>query len=311
MKRLVNTKNMEITEWLRWRRSGVCGSDASIILGLNPYRSVLELWKDKTEQIPIEEKSNNFTHFGHLLEPVIRKEFERQTGMKVSVRNAIFQSRKYPWMLADIDGIVTEHDGSKALFEAKTAIEYKKGIWDEGNIPDAYYAQVQHYLEVCELDTAYIACLVGGNSFYWYKIEKDEEYIHWLIRREENFWTCVQDLTVPDIDGSKATTNYLGEMYADTVDEEIALPEEAKGIAEKYLTVDTEIKNLTKEKDLLGNQLKGMLQEHEVGTVGTYRVLWASRKRTSVDTKKLKENLGESYDEYLKEIQYRQLSVAA
>lgn len=311
MKRLVNTKNMETTEWLRWRRKGVCGSDAGIVLGLNPYRSVLELWQDKTEQIPIEEKESNFTHFGHLLEPIIRKEFERQTGMKVSVRNAIFQSRKYPWMLADIDGIVTEPDGSKALFEAKTAIEYKKGIWDEGSIPDAYYAQVQHYLEVCELDTAYIACLVGGNSFYWYRIEKDEDYTQWLIHREENFWIHVQDKTVPEVDASKATTNYLGELYADAVDDEITLPEEAGSIAEQYLAVDAEIKNLTKEKDLLGNQLKGMLQEHEVGTVGHYRVLWALRKRNTVDTKKLKENLGESYDEYLKEIKYRQLSVAA
>ena len=170
MKRLISTKGMDIATWLSYRRMGVCGSDTGIILGLNPYRSVIELWEDKIGQLPIEENENNFTHFGHLLEPIVRQEFQRQIGLKVSVRNAIFQSEQYPWMLADIDGIVTEEDGTKAIFAAKTAIEYKKGIWDEGTIPDSYFSQLQHYMAVTGLDKAYIACLVGGNSFFYYKV---------------------------------------------------------------------------------------------------------------------------------------------
>lgn len=310
MKRLVNTKNMEIKEWLAYRRLGVCGSDTGIILGLNPYRSVLELWEDKTGQIQIEETENNFTHFGHVLEPVIRQEFQKRTGMKVRVRNAIFQSETDPFMLADIDGIVTEPDGSKAIFEAKTAIEYKKGEWENGRIPDSYYSQVQHYMEVTGLDRAYIACLVGGNAFYIYKIERNDEYIKWLIGKEKEFWNHVRNMSMPDVDSSKATTEYLGKTYPDGIYDEITLPIEAGNIAQQYISVDSQIKNLKKEKDLLGNQLKIMLKEHEVGSVGNFRIIWKTINRTGLDTEKLKADLGERYGEFIKESKYRKLSVA-
>ena len=180
MKRLVNTKGMDTLTWLKYRRMGVCGSDAGIVLGLSSHRSIIELWKDKSNQIPIEETGNNFTHFGHLLERIIRKEFSRQTGYKVEVRNCIFQSETHPFMLADIDGIVTLEDGSKAIFEAKTAIEWKNDTWQEGVVPPAYYAQLQHYMHVCDLNKAYIACLVGGNKFYFQPVERNTEYIEML-----------------------------------------------------------------------------------------------------------------------------------
>lgn len=51
MKRMISTKGMDIATWLSYRRMGVCGSDTGIILGLNPYRSVIELWEDKIGQL--------------------------------------------------------------------------------------------------------------------------------------------------------------------------------------------------------------------------------------------------------------------
>ncbi|MGN0735340.1 MAG: YqaJ viral recombinase family protein [Anaerovoracaceae bacterium] len=310
MRRLVNTKGMDNKTWLAYRRMGVCGSDTGIILGYSPYRSVIELWKDKTGQIPIEESENNFTHFGHLLEPVIRKEFERVTGLKVSVRNCIFQSETHPFMLADIDGIVTEPDGSKAIFEAKTAIEYKNDIWDEGKIPEGYFSQLQHYMAVTGLKKAYIACLVGGNKFYYYAVDRDDEYIRWLIEKERVFWHHVLDCTPPDVDASKATTTYLNQEYSECIKDEIVLPDEAGSIAEQYLVLDETIKGLKNEKELLANQLKIMMKEHEIGIAGNHKIAWKFAKRTSLDSSKLKEVLGERYNEYTKETSYRTLSVA-
>lgn len=61
MRTLVATKNMEKTEWLKWRTMGIGGSDASVIAGVNPYRSVFQLWKEKTGQVEPEEKDSEFT----------------------------------------------------------------------------------------------------------------------------------------------------------------------------------------------------------------------------------------------------------
>ena len=134
MKKIISTINLPREEWLKERRKGVCGSESSVILGINPYKSILTLWQEKTNRVPVEEKENQYTYFGHVMEPVIKKEFTKRTGLKVRAVNYILQSDKYDWMLADIDGIVRETDGSYSLFEAKTASEYKRDVW-ENEVP--------------------------------------------------------------------------------------------------------------------------------------------------------------------------------
>ena len=46
--RLANTKDMEREEWLKVRKKGIGSSDAAAAIGLNPYKSQLELWMEKT-----------------------------------------------------------------------------------------------------------------------------------------------------------------------------------------------------------------------------------------------------------------------
>ena len=70
------------------------------------------------------------------------------------------------------------------------------------------------------------------------------------------------------------------------------------------------IKGLKNEKELLANQLKVMMKEHEIGIAGDHKIAWKFAKRTSLDSSKLKEVLGERYSEYTKETSYRTLSVA-
>ena len=124
MRKLVSTVNMEKSEWLKWRRMGIGGSDASVIAGVNPFRSVFQLWKEKTGQAEPEETETEYTHFGSILEPVIKREFTRRTGLRIRNRYAILQSEDYPFMLADLDGVVNEN-GKRCIFEAKTASAYK------------------------------------------------------------------------------------------------------------------------------------------------------------------------------------------
>ena len=94
MKKLIYTKDMQTEEWLNYRRLGIGGSDASTILGLNPFNSILRLWEDKTGRIPVEEKENEYTRFGHVMEPVIRKEFERHR-YSITCWSLVF--RKHMW----------------------------------------------------------------------------------------------------------------------------------------------------------------------------------------------------------------------
>lgn len=140
MKAVVKTNNLTRQEWLRYRTKGIGGSDVSIIAGINPFKSVHQLWLEKTGQAEPEEGNSDYTHFGTILEPVVRKEFMERTGIKVRQKHMLLQSDEYPFMLADLDGVIREN-GKLCIFEAKTASAYKQEVWEEG-VPAPYILQV-------------------------------------------------------------------------------------------------------------------------------------------------------------------------
>lgn len=309
MKKLICTKDMKTEEWLEYRRRGIGGSDASVILGISPYRSILQLWEEKTGRVSIEEKKNSYTYFGHVMEPVIKKEFTKRTGLKVRAKNYMLQSEEHPFMLADLDGVVREKDGSYSVFEAKTASEYKKPVWEKG-VPEEYVAQVQHYLCVTGYQKAYVCAVVGGNTYYCYQIKRNGEYMKNLVEKEKAFWDCVKKGIPPKPDGSKMTTDYLNRIYPKCSKKEMELPEKAEKLVESYLEMEDILKELGTRKNQIANELKGMLKEHEKGYAGNHVVNWTTVVKRSLDSGKVKKMLGAAYKDCLTESQYRKFSIA-
>lgn len=308
---ICNTKNLTEEEWLLFRKKGIGGSDVSIIAGCNPYRSVFELWNDKRGKDRVEIKNSDITHFGHVLEDVVRKEFMNRTGLKVRKKNMLLRSRKYPFMIADIDGVIREADGTYSIFEAKTAIEFKNNDWKNEKIPLAYQLQVQHYLAVTGFKKAYIAALVGGNKFYWYKINRDEELIDQIIQMEADFWQRVQSGQEPSVDGSEATQNYLGEQYKEAkLNSIVKLNDSVIPTIQKYKELKDEMNDLADEKRKIENQLKMLLKDHETGIIDDYVVKWKKVEQNRLDSEKLKKEYAKVYEECQKMVSYRKFSIA-
>ena len=69
---LTSTENMPYDDWLEWRRRGIGGSDASVVCGINRYKSPMKLWLDKTDQLPIPE-SGEAAYWGTKLEALVRR----------------------------------------------------------------------------------------------------------------------------------------------------------------------------------------------------------------------------------------------
>lgn len=80
MRTLAKTTNMDRMEWLELRRKGIGGSDVSIIAGINKFKSVFQLWLEKTGHVELEETDSEYAYFGTILEPLVKKEFMRRTG---------------------------------------------------------------------------------------------------------------------------------------------------------------------------------------------------------------------------------------
>ena len=309
MRILVKTAGMSREEWLRWRTKGIGGSDVSVIAGVNPFRSIFQLWLEKTGQVEPEETENDNTHFGNVLEPVVKREFSKRTGLKVRAKRALLQSEEYPFMLADLDGVIYEN-GKMNLFEAKTASAYKQEIWEKG-IPEEYVLQVQHYMAVTGAEKTYLAALVGGNRFYWKVVRRDEQKIAEIIALEKAFWEeNVLAGKEPVPDGSGATTDFLNEKYSSSNGNTILLPEEALGLCRRYEELSGQLNELQDKKDAVSNQLKNFLKNNESGVIGEYRVTWKQVTSTTFDKKRLEKENRALYEEYLTKRQYRRLTVA-
>lgn len=309
MQVVVKTNNLTREEWLKYRTGGIGGSDVSIIAGINPFKSVHQLWLEKTGQVEPEQTESEYAHFGTLLEPIVRKEFTERTGIKVRQKHMLLQSSEYPFMYADLDGVINEN-GELAIFEAKTASQYKMDTWEE-EVPAGYILQVQHYMAVTGAKKTYIAALVGGNHFVYHVVERDEVMIAKIIAMEKCFWeTHVLGGVEPIPDGSEATTNYFNSKFSDSNGQTIELPEEALAICEEYERLSEQLKELETAKSAAANQLKSYLKEAEAGTVGDRKIVWKQIFKSSLDQKRLKEEKPDIYNGYVTQSSYRRLSVA-
>ena len=125
-------------EWLRIRQQYIGGSDASAIVGMNPYKSPYSLWAEKTFKIPAFE-GNTITKVGAYLEEFVAKMFEEETGKKVQKCNYTLVNPNFPWACGNIDReLVSEN----AVLEIKTTNSYlnvKK--FRNGEYPETYYCQ--------------------------------------------------------------------------------------------------------------------------------------------------------------------------
>ncbi|MDD6571719.1 MAG: YqaJ viral recombinase family protein [Thermoflexaceae bacterium] len=306
---VVKTKDLSREEWLKYRTGGIGGSDVSIIAGINPFKSVYQLWLEKTGQTEPEEQQSEYAHFGTLLEPIVRKEFMERTGIKVRQKHMLLQSEEFPFMYADVDGVIHEN-GALCIFEAKTASAYKQDTWEE-EVPAPYILQVQHYMAVTGAKKTYIAALVGGNHFYYYEVLRDDEMIAKIVAMEKYFWeTYVLGGVEPVPDGSEATTRYFNEKFRKANGETVELPEEALDICREYDRISGEMKKLETEKNATVNQLKSLMKEAEIGTVGERKISWKEVSKSSLDSKKLKIEQPEIYNRYLAQSSYRRFSVA-
>ncbi len=182
-------------EWLEFRRSHIGGSDAGIIMGVNPWTTPYQLWEQKV--IGKEVPENEAMSRGKRLEPIARDLYIEMTGIyvKPAVCIHVFD---LPWMMASLDGISICDDLVVTGIEIKCA-----GITDHelaklGYIPEKYVPQCQHILEVCGLDEMDYFSFDGKEGVI-VKVKRDQSYIDEMVKKEYEFWQRIQNLDPPDL----------------------------------------------------------------------------------------------------------------
>ena len=214
--KLVKTNDLSRADWLTVRKTGIGSSDAASAVGLNPYKSQLELWMEKTGRdgnLPKTDPNDETSpmYWGTLLESIVAAHYTKRSGHKVRRINAVLQHPQEPWMLANIDREVIGAPDVQIL-ECKTAGINGARLWKEG-VPEYVQLQVMHQLAVTGKQCADVAVLICGQDLQIHRIQRDEAMISKLIELERAFWHYVETDTAPPADGSDSADVALRCLY--------------------------------------------------------------------------------------------------
>ncbi len=199
-------------EWIQ-NRKRIGGSDASAILGRNPYKTNIELWQEKTGRtVPEDISDKPYVKYGIAAEKHLRELFklDHPEYTVCYEENNIWLNDQMPWAHASLDGWLIDQEGRNGIWECKTTNilqSMQKEKWKQ-QIPDNYYVQVLHYLMVTEFDFAELKAQLkydlGGEVYLQtrhYHIERSDvqEDIDYLMQKEAEFWEYVKSDTRPPL----------------------------------------------------------------------------------------------------------------
>ncbi len=295
-RKLVKTTDITREQWLEYRRTGLGGSDAAVVMGLTPYRSKIELWADKTGACR-KPRTTRQCAPGAIWSSTLQNGFCEAAGKKVRRRNYIFQHDEYDFITANVD---REIIGENAGLECKTTSAFTKADFDSGEIPLYYYCQCCHYMNVMGYDRMYLAVLIGGQRFRWFTIERNDSECAALLRSEIAFWNdCIKPDIRPEPDGSESAEHTLKALYPDWQDNAIAMFEQNDAAAE-LAAVMAQKKELETREKALKQKLQTALDGNTDGLTVDWHISYKPQSRSTVDSKRLKAERPDIYSEYLR-----------
>lgn len=186
-------------------------------MGLNPYKTNIELWEEKTGKIITEDIGHKpFVIYGKEAEKHLRELFKLDYPQYQVYHNEfeILQHPEYPFLQASLDGQLKEwimpDVFKRGVLEIKTTNilqSMQKEKWNE-QIPDNYYIQCLHYLLVTGFDFCVLKAQLKSEwgeeirittKHYRFERSEVEADIELLKAKEIEFWTeyVLKDIKPP------------------------------------------------------------------------------------------------------------------
>lgn len=195
------------------RKSGLGGTDASAVLGLNPWTTPLDVWLRK-RGLANEQPQSEAMYWGQALEPVIADRYSRDTGKALWVPEQVFHHPSHDFLVATPDRLIV---GEDAGLEIKTANAFSAREWGEpgtDRVPVQYLVQCVHYMAVVGLPVWHLAVLIGGSDYRVYTIHRDRNVESEIVGRLRRWWgRHMVEGEQPEIPGGKSADAWLRERF--------------------------------------------------------------------------------------------------
>ena len=276
-------------QWHAARAQGIGASDVGSVLGLNPYKSALRLWSEKTGRLtPPNLDDNENVMRGVALETPIAEAFAAQSGLTIEPCGLLFQAdAPHEFILATPDFLI---DGIIPV-EIKAPSAHNRKQWLSP--PPMYAAQVRQQMFV--LGAPYGIIVAGFTDKAGKITEIVSHYINPLDGAEheanmlllDEFWKNVQNNQMP-VAQSKDTSATLDDLYPDELKgKSITLPVSANVIHQELEDINEALARYTTERDLLRASLKALIGDAESARLsdGSATYFWKRQDRKGYEVK--------------------------
>jgi putative phage-type endonuclease len=278
-------------DWLAARREGITATDIPAILGLNKYKTAIDVWTEKVAPGPDDFNpqigEGEAALWGIVLEDVVAKTWAEHAGLKVR-RIGIIAHEEHSWQRASLDRLVLDCPDGRCGLEVKTRSGYVGESWDKA-IPDDVKAQVRWQLHVSGLDHIHVIALIGGQRLVEHRVNARQVKAEELTTAAQIVWDSVQTGNPPQLPEHMWTDEYLEALNPDRSGE-LEVGDDIIQLAEEYKDIVSVSRDLDTEKAELRTKLIGALGEHDTATRGG-RIVYSYKASTTkrLDTKALAE----------------------
>jgi predicted phage-related endonuclease len=180
--------------WLRWRKHGIGGTDAAAIIGEGYNgKGPLDVYIDKTSDAIDEPAPGSdealVLERGRELEPNVAARYARETGrVLATIPPAVH--RDFEFLRGSGDrGILNQFGTVEGVAELKTANAPTFQRMKLDGLPKRYWIQLQHYLEVYDVDFGSFGVLQPDSwKFLRFDVQRDRDFGALLVERLVAFW---------------------------------------------------------------------------------------------------------------------------
>lgn len=293
---IATTHGMTPEQWWRAQCSGIGSSDVPALLGLSPWSSPLQVWLQKTgREGP--KPATEAMRIGQALEDPVARLWASSSGRKVRRVQAFLAHPERRWQVALLDRVTSSGgEPGRELEIVEIKVSGRTDDWRSGDLPPAYWAQVQHQLAVTGLRVAHVVALVG-TRLEERLVEAVPSWQEDLLEVEREFWRHVEEDTPPP--SSAVDLSILPRAFPGVDGKTLEASPEVAGLVAELRQQRLLLARIQAEVDRLQAEIEAAMGDATDLVAGrTLLATWRPVERTTLDTQRLRRERQDLYEQY-------------
>ena len=289
-------------EWLQLRhkhdgKTIVGASEVSSIMGVNPYKNIIDLAIEKL-QPPVVREQNQAMKRGTYLEQGLLDYASSEIGSTIVTPAEMYLNGR---IISTLDGV---NNHNARLFEAKTTTAWVQG---DPCLPEWFW-QAQAQMHCTDATTVTFIVLDRQLRITMFDVQRDDEAIADMIAKVEDFCQAIDEERLPE--DVPLSAEQVGLLHPTPDAGEIEIGAAGLELVQRWQAAKEMLKTWEEEEASLKDALANLMRNHDAGTIDGHKVItYKAQSTTRFDQKALTEAQPELVKQYQKKSSFRVMRV--